>query len=124
MTSRWILKLSTTKKCDKFVGSGFSEGPAAVTIGEGGAADGSCTLREPEEGGVTTRGRVVLASSAEAVESPSDIRPIPLCDFLYSPDCRAVCLRLRTEPLLTISVIRSKYTSRLKKTSYVVGQYL
>lgn len=38
--------------------------------------------------------------------------------------CEVGGLEVSRKPLLTISVILSKYTRRLRNTSYVVGQYL
>ena len=58
-----------------------------------------------------------VASGRAASGLPDELRDFVVVVERSSP-------KTVSEPLLTSSVIRSKYINKLKKTSYVVGQYL
>jgi hypothetical protein len=121
ITNRCMLKLSTTKKWDILKVS-FSK---SCSGGDGGCepcTDDVCDLpNDPEGGGV-----------AACVDPDLD----PVCDVAVealfvtetfserSRDCCPAWRRLSMGPAFTLSVILSKYTRRLRNTSYVVGQYL
>lgn len=81
--------------------------------------DGSCAAIPDEDGGVTNGDACVACVDDRSADDGRELLPLGKVDV---PSQRR---RNRSSwPLLTSSVMRSKYTNRLRKTSYVVGQYL